>query len=209
MPEYQLILASSSPRRRDFLEKMGLSFTIVKPDIDESRLDGENPDIYVQRMAREKAEVIAQAYPQSVVLAADTIVVCRDEILGKPRNREDAKRILRTLSGKTHEVLTAVAIRLRDSLSNGHAELILGQDLLVKTRVTFAPLTEELIDTYVASGECDDKSGAYAVQGVGAMFIEKVEGSVSSVVGLPVCQVRDMLSKFGFYPQTVNANQWK
>lgn len=209
MPEYQLILASSSPRRRDFLEKMGLSFTIVKPDIDESRLDGENPDIYVQRMAREKAEVIAQAYPQSVVLAADTIVVCRDEILGKPRNREDAKRILRTLSGKTHEVLTAVAIRLRDSLSNGHAELIPGQDLLVKTRVTFAPLTEELIDTYVASGECDDKSGAYAVQGVGAMFIEKVEGSVSSVVGLPVCQVRDMLSKFGFYPQTVNANQWK
>lgn len=205
MPEYKLILASSSPRRRDFLEKMGLSFTIIKPNIDESRLDGESPDIYVQRMAHTKAEVISASYPQAVVLASDTIVVCQNEILGKPHDREDAKRILRTLSGKTHEVLTAVSLQCRATDLKQEQK----QELLIKTYVTFASLNEELIATYVASGECDDKSGAYAVQGVGAMFIEHVEGSVSSVVGLPVCQVRDMLSKFGIYPQTVDANKWK
>lgn len=192
---YDLILASSSPRRRDFMSKMGLSFEIKKPDADESVLVGENPQDYVKRIARDKAMIIAELNPHDIVLAADTVVVMGKEILGKPLNRDDAKRILRTLSGKTHEVMTAVCI-----MKNGEM-----RELFEVTKVTFAKLDEELIDIYVASGESDDKSGAYAVQGIGAMFIEKVEGSVSSVVGLPICQVREVLKDFGLMPRTVQA----
>lgn len=194
--QYDLILASSSPRRRDFLNNMGINYQIIKPRIDETAHLGENPQVYVARMAQTKAQVIASEHPQEVVLAADTIVVVGDEILGKPKDREDAKRILRTLSGKTHQVMTAVCIRKGEDIRN----------FTQSTNVTFAPLNEELIDTYVASGECDDKSGAYAVQGIGAMLIEKVEGSVSSVVGLPICQVRQILSEFKIFPRTVSVN---
>lgn len=194
--QYDLILASSSPRRRDFLNNMGVQYQIIKPRIDETALEGEEPSVYVARMANTKAQVIAQEHPQDVVLAADTIVVVGSEILGKPKDREDAKRILRTLSGKTHQVMTAVCIRKDQEI----------RQFTQVTNVTFAALDEELIATYVASGECDDKSGAYAVQGIGAMLIEKVEGSVSSVVGLPICQVRQILSEFGIFPRTVAAN---
>ena len=200
MTNSELILASSSPRRRDFLNKMGVSFTIMKPDTDETVLVGEEPYEYVMRMAHEKAMAIAEFHPDDVVLAADTVVVIGDVILGKPTDREDAKRILRLLSGRTHEVLTAVSVVCEREQKV--------RELMVNTRVTFAPLTEELIDTYVASGECDDKSGAYAVQGVGSMFIEKVEGSVSSVVGLPICQVRQILAEFGIQPHPVDASKW-
>ena len=197
-PEYDLILASSSPRRRDFLTKMGVCFEIVKPDADESVRVGEEPQAYVRRMACEKASLVADLHPHDVVLAADTVVVCQGQILGKPVDREDAKRILRLLSGRTHEVMTAVCL-MKDDVE---------REIVAETRVTFAPLSEELIDTYVASGESDDKSGAYAVQGVGAMFIDKVEGSVSSVVGLPICQVREALAEFGIKPRTVDASQF-
>lgn len=193
--QYDLILASSSPRRRDFLNNMGVSYQIIKPRIDESALEGEDPLVYVQRMAKTKAQVIAAEHDSEVVLAADTIVVVGKQILGKPVDREDAKRILRTLSGKTHQVMTAVCIGKGSDV----------RMLTEITNVTFAPLSEDLIATYVASGECDDKSGAYAVQGIGAMFIEKVEGSVSSVVGLPICQVRKVLAEFGIMPRTVPA----
>lgn len=193
--QYDLILASSSPRRRDFLNNLGVSYQIIKPRIDETAFENEEPSVYVQRMASTKAEVIAKEHVQEVVLAADTIVVVGKQILGKPVDREDAKRILRTLSGKTHQVMTAVCIR-KGAEQHAFTQV---------TNVTFAPLTEDLIATYVASGESDDKSGAYAVQGIGAMFIEKVEGSVSSVVGLPICQVREVLAKFGIFPRTVQA----
>lgn len=194
--EYDLILASSSPRRRMFLENMGVKFKIVKPDIDESICIGEHPLEYVQRMAREKGQIISDLYPHETVLAADTIVVLADEIIGKPQDRDDAKRIISSLSGRTHEVITAVYIQNYD-----HCETI-----TEITKVTFAHLSPELIDLYVASGECDDKSGAYAVQGIGAMLVEKVEGSVSSVVGLPICQVREALAKFDIYPHPVASN---
>lgn len=194
--QFDLILASSSPRRRDFLNNMGVSYQIIKPHIDESALPGEDPLVYVERMAKTKAQVIAADNPLQVVLAADTIVVVDQQILGKPVDREDAKRILRTLSGKTHQVMTSVFICRHDEM----------QQFTEITKVTFAQLDEELIATYVASGECDDKSGAYAVQGIGAMLIEKVEGSVSSVVGLPICQVRKVLATFGIYPRTVQAH---
>lgn len=192
---YDLILASSSPRRKDFITKLGLNFQIVKPDADETVLVGENASDYVKRMANEKANIVAALHSNDIVLAADTIVVCDNRILGKPVNREDAKNILRLLSGRTHEVMTAVCI------IKGDEEI----EIFEVTKVTFAPLTEELIDTYVASGECDDKSGAYAVQGIGAMLIQKVEGSVSSVVGLPICQVRCALEKLGLKARTVMA----
>lgn len=190
---YDLILASSSPRRKDFITKLGLNFQIVKPDADETVLVGESASDYVKRMANEKANIVAALHSNDIVLAADTIVVCDNRILGKPVNREDAKNILRLLSGRTHEVMTAVCI------IKGDEEI----EIFEVTKVTFAPLTEELIDTYVASGECDDKSGAYAVQGIGAMLIQKVEGSVSSVVGLPICQVRCALEKLGLKARTV------
>ncbi|MCK0513319.1 Maf family protein [Anaerobiospirillum sp. NML120448] len=192
---YDLILASSSPRRKDFITKLGLNFQIVKPDADETVLVGESASDYVKRMANEKANIVAALHSNDIVLAADTIVVCDNRILGKPVNREDAKNILRLLSGRTHEVMTAVCI------IKGDEEI----EIFEVTKVTFAPLTEELIDTYVASGECDDKSGAYAVQGIGAMLIQKVEGSVSSVVGLPICQVRCALEKLGLKARTVMA----
>lgn len=192
---YDLILASSSPRRKDFINKLGLNFQIVKPDADETVLVGESASDYVKRMANEKANIVAALHSNDIVLAADTIVVCDNRILGKPVNREDAKNILRLLSGRTHEVMTAVCI------IKGDEEI----EIFEVTKVTFAPLTEELIDTYVASGECDDKSGAYAVQGIGAMLIQKVEGSVSSVVGLPICQVRCALEKLGLKARTVMA----
>lgn len=192
---YDLILASSSPRRKDFITKLGLNFQIVKPDADETVLVGESASDYVKRMANEKANIVAALHSNDIVLAADTIVVCDNRILGKPANREDAKNILRLLSGRTHEVMTAVCI------IKGDEEI----EIFEVTKVTFAPLTEELIDTYVASGECDDKSGAYAVQGIGAMLIQKVEGSVSSVVGLPICQVRCALEKLGLKARTVMA----
>lgn len=192
---YDLILASSSPRRKDFITKLGLNFQIVKPDADETVLVGESASDYVKRMAIEKANIVAALHSNDIVLAADTIVVCDNRILGKPVNREDAKNILRLLSGRTHEVMTAVCI------IKGDEEI----EIFEVTKVTFAPLTEELIDTYVSSGECDDKSGAYAVQGIGAMLIQKVEGSVSSVVGLPICQVRCALEKLGLKARTVMA----
>ena len=193
--DYDLILASSSPRRRDYLEKMGVRFVIMKPDADETIMVGESPSDYVARMAAEKAQIIADLHPGEVVLAADTIVVCHDMIIGKPTDREDAKRILRLLSGRTHEVMSAVCI-IKDEVE---------KNFTVTTEVTFAPLTEELIDTYVASGECDDKSGAYAVQGIASMFVAKVSGSVSAVVGLPICQVCEALAEFGIKPRTVQA----
>ena len=188
-----LILASSSPRRKDFVSKLGLDFKIVVPDIDESVRPHEHACDYVKRIPLEKASLIAQDHVLEVVLAADTIVVCDDTILGKPVDREDAKRILRMLSGRTHEVMTAACIVYNHEV----------KQLFESTQVTFAPLSEELIDTYVASGECDDKSGAYALQGIGAMLIERVSGSVSSVVGLPICQVRCVLEDFGLKVKAV------
>ena len=192
---HDLILASSSPRRKDFISKLGLSFEIIKPDADESVIIGEKASDYVKRIAADKAHIVSELRPGEVVLAADTVVVCDDRIIGKPSSRDDARKIMRMLSGRTHEVMTAVCIMRGHEVS----------EIFESTRVTFAQLSDELINTYVDSGECDDKSGAYAVQGIGSMLIEKVEGSVSSVVGLPVCQVRIALEKFGIFPRTVAA----
>ena len=173
----KLILASGSPRRSELLQQAGLEFEIIVPDIDESPLPGEAPDAFVCRTAREKAESISA--DGAVILAADTAVVDGDRILGKPTDAQDAAAMLRSLSGRTHEVMTGVCIRFPDRTECFHIE----------TRVTFRPLSEEEIIDYVSTEEPMDKAGAYAIQGGAAKMVRRIEGSYSNVVGLPLCEV--------------------
>ena len=179
----RLILASQSPRRAELLAAAGFAFDIDPAHVDESPREGEAPAAYAQRIARDKAAAVAARHPARIVLAADTIVVLDGAIFGKPANRADAARMLHALAGREHEVLTAVAVA-RDETIAEHLE---------STRVTFAPITAAEIDWYVASGEADDKAGAYAIQGLAARFIPAIEGSYSNVVGLPVAVVHRML----------------
>jgi septum formation protein len=181
--EMRIVLASQSPRRAALLEMAGIAFDVDPADVDESVREGERPEPYVRRIARAKAETTAARHPGRVVLAADTTVVLDGAILAKPVDRADAARMLRALAGRDHEVLTGVAIA-RDGRVDDHVE---------STRVTFAPMTEAEIASYVASGEADDKAGAYGIQGLAACFIPRIDGSYSNVVGLPVEVVYRML----------------
>lgn len=181
----RFILASASPRRAELLAAAGFEFDVEPAHVDETVRAGEKPTAYAQRIARDKALAVAARHPSRVVLAADTIVVVDREIFGKPADRADAARMLRALSNRDHAVLTAVAVA-RDGHLHEHVE---------STRVTFAVLTPAEVDWYVASGEADDKAGAYAIQGLGARFIPRIEGSYSNVVGLPVAAVHRMLEK--------------
>ncbi|MCR5084474.1 MAG: Maf family protein [Succinivibrionaceae bacterium] len=183
----RLILASSSPRRREFMAQLGLPFTIEAPDTDEGRREGESPASLVARLAREKAEAVLAHHPGAVVVAADTVVALGEEIFLKPRDAEDAFQMLRRLCGRTHEVFTGLAV-----LSPGQAHVE-----TVESRVTFTRAPDALLRRYVASGEPLDKSGSYAVQGLAAMLVERVEGSVTSVVGLPLAQLRMVLEGLG------------
>jgi len=175
----KLLLASASPRRREILAGLGLRFTVRPADVVETPEPGEAAGDYVLRVARDKAAVAGEsATPGTLVLAADTEVVIDGEILGKPRDAEDAARMLRRLAGREHEVLTGLALAEPASgREAAHVEI---------SRVRFAPMIDAEIAWYVASGEPMDKAGAYAVQGLGALFVEAVIGSHSNVVGLPV-----------------------
>jgi septum formation protein len=184
----RLVLASESPRRRELLAQLGFSFEVRPARSDESVHPGEAPRDYVLRVAREKA----RAVPGDLVLAADTAVVLGAEVLGKPRDPEDARRMLRALSATVHEVLTAVCVR------RARPGPALELDEIVATRVRFAPLSARTIDWYVAGGEPLDKAGAYAIQGAGGAFVLSVEGSVSNVVGLPLAETADLLRRAGF-----------
>lgn len=177
-----LILASGSPRRKEILEAMGLSFSVDVSDADES-FTGK-PEDMVLELSRRKAQAVAPRHADSVILAADTIVFC-DGVLGKPRDDEEAGRMLSELSGRWHSVYTGVTMidtRSGSTLSRADA-----------TRVHFVPLTDADIAAYVATGETRDKAGAYAIQGRGGMLIDRIEGSYSGVVGLPMALVRSML----------------
>jgi septum formation protein len=185
----RLVLASQSPRRRELLAQLGLELEVRPAHADESVLDGEPPRDYVLRVAREKA----RAVPGDLVLAADTAVVLDGEVLGKPAGADDARRMLRALSGTVHEVLTAVCVR---RALPPPAEL----DAVVATRVRFAPLSDREIEWYVATGEPLDKAGAYAIQGSGGAFVLGVDGSVSNVVGLPLAETMDLLARAGLAP---------
>ncbi len=175
----KLVLASGSPRRAEILNSVGWEFVKVVPDIDESEKDGESAEQYVQRLAREKAAAVAGSHPGSVVLGADTTVVVEGQIIGKPGDLDDAKRMLRLLSGRRHEVLTGVAV-VRDG----------GERVdLQRTAVKFAEMSPEEIDFLAEHGDPLDKAGAYAVQAQAALFIAGIEGDYWNVVGLPVSLV--------------------
>ena len=179
------ILASASPRRAELLTAAGFEFDVRPADVDETPLPGEDPMQYALRVARDKASG-SQAQCResgSVVLSADTVVVANGETLGKPTDSEDARRMLRLLSGGAHDVHTAVVVR------RGQAE----RSGIVTTRVWFQPLDESEISWYVESGEPEGKAGAYAIQGRAARFIERIDGSWSNVVGLPVATVYRLL----------------
>ena len=180
-----LILASQSPRRSEILRQAGIPFAIRPANVDESIRPAEPPEEYVKRVAHEKAAAV-EAGPADIVLGADTIVVIDGEILGKPRDAADAIRMLESLAGREHQVLTGICLR------SGEESLC---DCAV-TRVWFAPLSQREIEQYVATGEPMDKAGAYAIQGLAARFIERIDGSYANVVGLPIELVSEHLRKF-------------
>jgi septum formation protein len=181
----KLVLASGSPRRSEIMNSVGWEFTKDVPDIDESEREGEEAEAYVQRLAREKAEAIGFFHPDQIVLAADTTVVIDGRIIGKPTDLEDARRMLRMLSGNWHEVLTGIAV-----MKDGRAEVG-----LQRTRVKFASMNEDEIDFLAENGDPLDKAGAYAVQAQAALFIEGIEGDYWNVVGLPISLVYDMVGR--------------
>ena len=183
----RLILASGSPRRRELLAGLGVDFEVRPVDLDESVGPGEAPPAYVERLARQKAR--AQARPGELVLAADTTVVVDGRILGKPEGPADARRMLAALSGRWHEVLTGVAL-----FDPADERLAAG---LATTRVRVAELAADRIDWYVATGEPLDKAGAYAIQGLGALLVEEIEGNYSNVVGLPIPLTARLFTELG------------
>ena len=177
----RLVLASSSPRRCALLALLGLEFTVVAPDLDETPLPGETPLDLVGRLAVAKAAAVATATPGALVIGADTAVEVSGQILGKPTDAADARRMLRTLSGRTHVVHTGVAVVADDNVSMA----------VTSSDVAFTTLTEAAIEWYLGTGEPFDKAGAYALQGVGGVFVTAVSGSVSGVLGLPLHETVD------------------
>ena len=195
----RLILASASPRRVDLLRDAGYDFDVEPADVDESALPGEAPRAYVVRVAALKARTIAAGHPGDVVLAADTTVVIDGEMLAKPADDDDARRMLGRLAGRAHEVLTGVAV-----VAAGRE-----RSAVVATTVRFRPMTAAEIDWYVASGEPRDKAGAYGVQGLASRFVEAVDGSYSNVVGLPVGAVKALLDASGLEAHdAARAGRW-
>lgn len=188
-----LILASASPRRRELLEQAGVIFTVIPSNADEDVIAGETPAEYALRVAKAKAQDVANTQPGHWVLGADTIVVIDDNILGKPKDATDGYRMLRLLSGCIHQVMTAFVLIAANGQEYTHQ--------IVATTVTFKPLSDEQIQEYLATGEPFDKAGAYAVQGIGAALVEKVEGSYTNVVGLPIDEVLEVLRSAGLYHQ--------
>ena len=180
----RLLLASASPRRADLLRAAGIDFDVRPADVDESVYPGEAPDSYVRRVAEDKARAARALAPDRVVLAADTTVVVDGAILAKPVDEADARRMLRLLAGRRHDVLTGVCVAAR-SVESG----------LAVTQVEFAPMSDAEIAWYVASGEPADKAGAYAIQGLASRFVTRIDGSYSNVVGLPVALVYDLLRR--------------
>ncbi len=186
-----IVLASGSPRRRDFLTSIGLPFEVVRPEVDETPRPGEDPDGTVQRLAGAKAVAGAALRPRSrgLVLAADTEVVMDGRALGKPDDEADATAMLAELSGRVHDVITGFCLL---DQADGRREIG-----LARTRVWFRELDSHEIEGYVATGEPLDKAGAYACQGIGAFLIARVEGSYTNVVGLPLGQVIETLRRMG------------
>lgn len=183
----RLILASSSPRRQDLLRAAGFSFDVLVPNVDETLIAGESPGVAVMRLAEKKVLAVGKTVSRAVVLAADTAVVLDGEMLGKPENAEDARRMVRALSDRDHAVLTGFA--LFDGVSL-HREV-------VSTRVWFRKVGEAEIEAYIASGEPMDKAGGYGIQSGAAHWVRSIEGSYTNVVGLPMAEVVEALAGAG------------
>lgn len=183
-----LYLASASPRRRELLEQIGVALQLVRCSVDEQVLPGEEPEHYVRRVTQDKVLAgVARAPQGAVVLAADTAVVLDGQILGKPADRDQGLGLLRLLSGREHQVLTAVAVARGAQV----------QSQLVTTQVRFRALSEAEMAAYWDSGEPADKAGGYGIQGLGAVFVEHLSGSYSAVVGLPLMETARLLAGFG------------
>ena len=178
-----ILLASGSPRRKEILQNAGIPFEIAVSRAEEANSGSLSPEELVIRNALAKAGEVASRFPGRVVLGADTLVAVGNTVLGKPKDREEAFRMLRSLAGKPHRVLTGVAL-VRGTRVLTDAE---------ETKVFFRELTDEQIAAYVATGECDDKAGAYGIQGRGGVLVERIEGDYFNVVGLPLCKVNRML----------------
>jgi septum formation protein len=187
----RLILASGSPRRRELLGGIGIGFDVVVSDVEEKQEPGEAVDAYVRRLARDKGAAVAATHPDAWVLSADTVVFIDGHVLEKPTSRDDARAMLAKIAGREHVVYTGVA------LQNRHTGFL--EDTVVASKVRMIGLSADEIAWYVDTGEPMDKAGSYAVQGIGAMFIESIDGSYSNVVGLPLSVVYDMLKRAGVW----------
>ena len=195
----RVILASQSPRRRDLLTLVGITHDVQPADIDETYLAGEKPAPHAERLARGKCAVIAQREPEALVIGSDTIVVVDGDVLGKPANEGDAAHMLRRLSGRTHIVITAVAVEWRGETRSAVEEV----------SVTFHSLSDDDIAAYIATREPMDKAGAYGIQGYGATIVERVDGDYFAVMGLPlqllVRVLRELVIRYAFGPLAVEA----
>ena len=187
MEQPRIVLASASPRRRELLDLVGIRHTVVPADIDESMVGVELPDAHAERLAREKAAIVAERHPEALVIAADTIVVLGDRILGKPRTEGEATEMLRVLSGETHTVVTGMACAF-----NGRIESSVDD-----VSVTFRSLSDEEIDEYVATGEPMDKAGSYGIQGFGATIVRRIDGDYFAVMGLSLVRLVDLMQRLG------------
>ncbi len=193
----KIVLASQSPRRQALLGQMGLTFTTISPQIDEESFQAPNAQQLVQTLSREKARWAAARLPQdTVIIAADTVVVRDETILGKPRDPADARAMLASLAGRTHQVCTGVTVCQGEKIVT-QAEV---------TQVTFRPLTDGEIARYVATGEPMDKAGAYGIQGLGGLLVAGIQGDYHNVVGLPVCRLGQILLDFGIDCLTLAAD---
>ncbi len=186
----RIVLASSSPRRKELLQSVGIEFEVIEPRSDESLIGKENPEEYILRLSTEKALSVSKNLNDDVlVVGADTIVLVNNEILGKPEDEEDAEVMLHKLSGKAHHVLTAFSIiKAQHEILHKH---VVGTEVVVKT------LEPDEIQGYIKTGESMDKAGAYGIQGIGAFMVKEIKGSYTNVVGLPLVEVLEALKKLG------------
>ncbi len=182
-----VILASGSPRRRDLLDLIGVAHEVRAADVDESYAPGEQPEAHAERLARAKAEAAAAGSRESLVIGADTIVVIDGKVLGKPRDADDAARMLRMLSGRRHVVMTAVAVTYQGTTVSN----------IERVSVTFRELGEDEIARYIATGEPMDKAGAYGIQGYGATIVRRIEGDYFAVMGLSLVRLVELLVQVG------------
>jgi septum formation protein len=183
----QILLASGSPRRKELLSWLGVDFEVLVPEIDEKVMGDEAPEEYCSRLSRDKARIIQKDRPQALIIAADTVVVINNTILGKPTEPEEARRHLRQLQGAMHEVYTSYTVAHEDRSTTR----------VIRTRVYFRDMTEDEIVWYVSTGEPMDKAGSYALQGIGAIFVDRIEGSYTNVIGLPLSHLYHDLKEYG------------